>query len=314
MADDRFDSYIAAGAERLEASLGAEAPALAMGGLAWLRSLTRTGRLADYFRHPNRFPVLRLPWWAVESAAAEPSCERPDLVGDITYGSMAGYYYIRLIDDLVDHDPGVSLDLLPLAAFFHTEFHGIYHRHFPPDSEFWPVFRTRWLRLADAMVARIEPGADPAESLLRRATATIGAVVIPLRALTLGFGVPERFPRWEPVVLELARIEQLIDDLVDWQVDLERDLPNLLLVEGVRRARHGEPVAAWVVREGYGWGLEAAGNRISALHEAAAAFDSPSLLEFLALRQAFLRGLETETGPGRAAFAALAKEFGANWA
>ncbi len=297
---------IEAGAARLDQTIRSDSPNLAGPALAWMQSLTLTGRLADYFLHPARFPMLRLPGWAVEPEVRH----HQDLFADTIYSTICGYYHIRLLDDIVDRQPGAPLDLLPLTALLHTEFHGTYQRHFPAGSAFWPVFRTRWLGLADATVLRPADGMPSPAALLDRAAATIGAVVIPLAALTLGIGVPERFEQWEPVVLEVARAEQLMDDIIDWQQDEERGQPNLLLVEGRDRARPGEPVAAWVVREGYRWGLAAASQRFDRIGADAARLGSAPLMEFLEHRCRLMARLEAETGPGLAQLAQLSALFG----
>ena len=303
--DPLVHELIEAGAARLEETIRTETPGLAEPALAWIRSLTLTNRLADYFHHPLRFPMLRLPGWAVEHEAPNHRA----LFADTIYSTMAGYYHIRLLDDLVDRQTGAPLELLPLAALFHTEFQSAYLPHFPAASPFWPVFRHRWLGLADATVARPAPGPDQAAALFARATATVGAVVIPLRALTLGMGVPERFDQWEPVVLELARIDQLMDDVLDWQPDLARSQPNLLLADGAERAQPGESSAAWVVREGYRRGLAAVRKRLNELTPAATALGSAPLLGFLAGRRAAADALEDETSAGLAQLASLAVWF-----
>lgn len=294
---------VEAGAERLEATLRAGMPGSADRAMTWLRGLTVSGRLADYFLHPTRFPMVRLPVWAIEPEARHHRA----LVADTIYSTMAGYYHIRLLDDVMDRMPEAPLDLLPLAALFHLEFQSAYQPHFAADSPFWAEFRGRWLGLADWTVPR--RGTDAIGPLQERAGATVGAVVIPLRALTLGVGAAGRFEQWEPVVLELARIEQWIDDIVDWQQDLERGQPNLLLAAGTDRARVGEGQAAWVVREGYGWGLASAQQRLGAVVPAAVALGSAPLAAFLASRQVALSDLAERTAAGLEGLASLARIF-----
>lgn len=303
---DLLSRAVEAGAARLEHALGSELPATAPAAFAWLRSLTAAGRLADYFRHPSRFPMLALPWWA----AGPDRDDDFEFHADIVASTMAGYYYVRLIDDLVDRQPGVSINLLPLTALLHTEFETPYRRHFPPASPFWPLFRSAWLASADAMVPGAGGSALSPEALLERATATIGAVVIPLRAVTLATGVADRFEPWREVVFDLARAEQLLDDLVDWQVDCDRSLPNILLAEAGRRSRPDEAAPAWMVREGYRWGLTAVKERLAALAGPVAALGSAPLAEFLAARVRAVSALEEQTGAGLAQFAALAEAFG----
>ncbi|MDX2057090.1 MAG: hypothetical protein SFV24_04760 [Gemmatimonadales bacterium] len=301
--DALVTDLVEAGADRLEAVIRTEMPGSAERALDWLRGLTGSGRLADYFLHPTRFPMVRLPVWAIEAEAAD----HRTLVGDTIYSTMAGYYHIRLLDDVMDRMPDAPLELLPLAGLFHLEFQSAYQPHFPAESPFWAVFRSRWLRLADWTVPPTDP--DGGKLLLERAGATVGAVVIPLRALTLGVGAPDRFERWEPVVLALARVEQWIDDVVDWQQDLDRGQPNLLLAAGATRARPGEASAAWVVREGYRWGLATARARLDELEPAARLLASAPLAAFLDRRRAALAALVARTEAGLDQLAALARSF-----
>jgi hypothetical protein len=142
-----------------------------------------------------------------------------------------------------------------------------------------------------------------------RAAATVGAVLIPLRALTLGVGASERFHQWEPVVLELARIEQLIDDVVDWQQDAEAGQPNRLVAEAARRAEPGEAPAAWVIRAGYRWGLDTARMRLDRLEPLAVGLGSVPLLGFFAARREAVASLERATAAGLAQLASLAPLF-----
>lgn len=305
--DDVLAGLIRRAAERVETGIRRETPGLAPAAFRWIGSLSPSGSLADYFSHTSRFPMLALPWWATGPDRES----RLDFHLDVVTSTMAGYCYVRLIDDLVDRQPGAMVELLPLTALLHTEFQSGYQRHFPPESPFWPVFRTAWLASADAMVASGTAAAESPEGLLERATATIGAVVIPLRAVTLASGRPERFDAWRQMVQELARIEQLIDDVVDWHADYERSLPNILLAEAVRRARPGEVVAAWVMREGYLWGLRAARERIDrALTGPAGALGSEPLVSFLSARAEAVSDLEAQTVKGLSQMAGLADVFG----
>lgn len=297
---DPLDPLIEAAATEIERAIAREMPGLAARARSWLRSLTTTGSIGDYYRHPRRFPMLRLPWWAVRDRAVARS-----LLADVVRSTMAGYWFIRLLDDLVDGDPRARPDLLPLSALLHLEFQAGYQRHFPPDSPFWELFRTRWVRLADA-TARPATDASP-EDLLARARATIGAVVIPLRALTFAAGVPERFEAWADGVERLAEIEQVIDDLTDWQVDFERGQPNVLVALGLRRG--GGAIPAWVVREGFRVGLDLGETLIDRARGPVAALDNGPLLAFLEGRRAALAELDAQTRPGLAQFAALSAVF-----
>lgn len=302
--DPPFDAIVEAAADRLTAVLKRETPSLGSRVLPWLGELSRTGRLVDYFTNPRRFPILLLPWWAVEDT---PSRDDRQFHEDVALSTMSGYCYIRLLDDLMDRRGVPGLDLLPAAGVFHLEFQSAYQRHFAPDSPFWDTFRTRWLQGADATHA---PATIDAAGLEARAEANLGPALIPITAACLHAGVPERIERWRPVILELARLEQFLDDVVDWQDDHERGQPNLLLAEWTAKAPSGEPALSWVVREGYVWGLETARARLSAAVGLVEPLGSQGLLRYLADRTSLVDELTRETGPGLRQLAELARVFG----
>jgi hypothetical protein len=302
--DEAFGRIVDAAADRLTGILTRETPALGARVIPWLASLSRTGKLADYFLHPRRFPMLLLPWWAVEGTRSRQDLRFHE---DVARSTMAGYCYIRLLDDLMDRRGTPGLDLLPSAGVFHLEFQSAYQEHFSPDSPFWTVFRTRWLTAADSTVAGSKAAAGELEG---RAEATLGPVLIPIAAACFHAGVPERFEAWRPAVLELARLEQFIDDVFDWQDDDARGQPNLVLAEAARRARMGETTLAWVIREGYGWALDTARARAAAAMVSVQRLGNQGLSSFVAARADLIGEIASDTAPGLAQLAGLAKAFG----
>ena len=303
--DEPFAAIVRAAGERLEATLARETPALATRVLPWLASLSRSGRLADYYMHPRRFPMLLIPWWAVEGTAS-----RDDLGfhEDLAYSTMSGYCFVRLLDDLVDQRGEPGLDLLPAAGVFHLEFQSPYQRYFPGDHPFWDLFRSRWLRAADATVPA-SPDRSPGLDLEQRAADTLGPALIPLAAACHHAGRPALFDRWRPVVLALARLEQFMDDLLDWQHDEERHQPNLVLEEAARRARTGENATAWVVRQGYVWALDTAAERIEMVAAEAGPLASGGLRRFLDVRRSVVNDFRSATAPGLRQLAELGRLF-----
>ena len=70
-----------------------------LGGHAdiWVRALAGDAPPERYFLHPRAFPAVLLPWRAEEAIHGRPSraFER-----DVIYSTVAGYYFVRLVDDL----------------------------------------------------------------------------------------------------------------------------------------------------------------------------------------------------------------------
>ena len=123
--------------ERLTSTLSAETPELARATAGWMRSLS-SAEPADYFTHPEAFPMLLLPWWMEESIIGSAD---PEFQAEIAYSSVCGYYFVRVLDDLMDGDNPPPAPVLPAMIVFHTEFQQAYGRLFPADHPFWDSFR-----------------------------------------------------------------------------------------------------------------------------------------------------------------------------
>ncbi len=95
-----------------------------MSTAGWMRSLS-TAEPADYFTHPEAFPMLLLPWWMEESISGSAD---PAFQSEIAYSSVCGYYFVRLLDDLMDGDNPPPAPVLPAMIVLHTEFQQTYGR------------------------------------------------------------------------------------------------------------------------------------------------------------------------------------------
>lgn len=301
--DDQLAGLVHAGARRIEDTLTSQTPGLAEQVLPWMKSLTRTGALEDYFTQFRRFPMLLIPWWA---AGPERSGDL-GFHGDVVYSTMNGYYYIRLIDDLVDRRGEPGLDLLPVAAVFHTEFQSPYFEYFPHDSVFWNVFRTSWLEGVDA--GAVAPPVFDIDSFRDWAGRLLGAVLTPLAAVCERSEDEARFDRWRPVVLDVCRLEQLLDDTLDWHHDAEHRLPNLLLSEATRRGQKADIPLEWVVDEGYRWALETADSWNESLRADVAGLGCEPLERFVEQRAHMIADLRVTTDPGLRELSALKTAF-----
>src|SRR6187399_834062 len=86
---------------RSQTRLRSNAPTLAAHARSWQRELTGGAAPEAYFLHPEAFPLVLLPWW-LESTIHEP--RSAGFQRDVVYSSVSGYYFVRMIDDLMDHD------------------------------------------------------------------------------------------------------------------------------------------------------------------------------------------------------------------
>jgi hypothetical protein len=271
---------------------------------AWLQQLAASADPADYFRHPLAFPALNLPHWLAQSLY--PDSNAP-LEADIVYSTVNGYYYIRLVDNVMDGHATVERELLPAAGFFHTQFQGAYQPHFAAGHPFWEVFRETWFRAAevtlrDALLADVD-----AAAFWQVAAQKVSAVKIPLAAAAFFYNQPERLPPWLRFVERLGGWHQMWNDVFDWHKDLKYGVRTYFLAEAVRRKRAAETVSAWAVREGVAWGLATLNEWLADLRDLARPLQSAPVLAYLAERESLLQKRQAQTAADLERWARLAQ-------
>jgi len=146
--DDQLQKLVSDACARIHAKLTRHAPFLGEQVRGWMAQLSPTGNASDYFLLPRMFPLLRLPLWVAKSFAAEAESE---FLADVIYSTVNGYYYIRLLDNLMDGHGTNELEILPATAFFHTEFQATYQKYFEAAHPFWEMFRSAWFSASDAV-------------------------------------------------------------------------------------------------------------------------------------------------------------------
>src|SRR5690348_3037394 len=98
--DEEVRQLVIHACARIENELVLSAPFLGELVCGWMSALSPTGKAADYFLQPGSFPLLYLPCWAARSFTVEPYAA---FLSDVVYSTINGYYYIRLLDNLMDN-------------------------------------------------------------------------------------------------------------------------------------------------------------------------------------------------------------------
>jgi hypothetical protein len=295
------DALISSAVERLSARL-VPTPVLHQRAVDWMQQLSPTGEAAAYFRQPRAWPLLTLPAWVEESLGA---VSDPAFQADLVYSSIAGYYHIRLVDDLMDHDAAARLDLLPLSGVLHSEFQGTYARYFPPDHFFWFRFAELWYGAAEATVADASLRNISLAEFRSVSALKVSPGKIPVMAVLCRHDRADLLPAWFDLCDRLAAIVQMSDDLFDWQVDLDRpERTTYFLSEADRRRARAESRTAWILREGFDWGVTTLLDWLADLRQRATSLRSPALDRHLAWREAALAEAAATLRPGFQALAA----------
>ena len=243
----------------------------------WMDHLSPSGDAPDYFLQASMFPMLLLPAWMSRSLDAWDE----EFQSQLVYSSVNAYYSIRLLDNVMDGHGSCEKELLPLSAFFHAEFQGTYQRYFDFSHPFWNCFHSLWLETADAVVRETEITSLDFVTFRKIAARKLSAAKIPLVAVHHRLGKRPDLAPWVAFCDELAAWWQFLDDLMDWYIDAQRGAVTCFLSEAERRKDPDEPVARWVVREGFLWGVDKLEEWMGNLKRAARELGSHEAGEFL---------------------------------
>ena len=225
-----------------------------------MKSLSATGDAPDYFMQPRMFPMLLLPWWMAESC--EQKLDR-GFQSDVVYSTLNGYYYIRLLDNLMDGHGSVELALLPAAAFFHSEFLLTYQKYFDANHPFWPAFRSAWFSSSEAIASEASVVCFDEDAFRQISAQKLCAARIPLAATSYFYRDMESMKPWLEFTAALASWSQMLDDLFDWHRDLRGKKDSYVLSQARQHKREGETVESWMARTGIRLGHECA-SRLAA--------------------------------------------------
>lgn len=266
---------------RLNRELRARLPLTADAGWEWIREQSFTGSASGAFRDLRAHIVL-FPFLATRSGweAADLKFE-----ADLIFSTINGYYYCRLLDDVMDGHGEGTKRLAPLLGFFHMNFQAPYAGWFAPQHPFHEEFRENWLAMADATCAGVELEAIDEDRFVRVASRKIAGIEVPLAAACFyHFGV-SRVRQWSGMFRAFACFNEMQDAMFDWQQDLSPAEPTYLTSEAARRKGASESAAAWIVREGLEWADKTASGWMREAQTRAALLDSPELCAFLRFRE-----------------------------
>jgi hypothetical protein len=260
-----------------------------------MKSLSVSGDAPDYFMQPRMFPMLLLPWWMAGSG--ERKLDRA-FQSDVVYSTLNGYYYIRLLDNLMDGHGSVELALLPAAAFFHSEFLLTYQKYFDANHPFWPVFRSAWFSSSEAIASEESVACFDEDAFRQISVQKLCAARIPLAATSYFYRDVESVKPWLEFTAALASWSQMLDDVFDWHRDLRDKKDSYVLSQARRHKREGETVEAWMARTGFDWGMSVLSGWLPELRRLAQPLRSAALNRYLDLREEMLEEDKAKLGAG----------------
>lgn len=286
----------------------ASAPAMARRTIPWMSQLTQSGQPEDRFKHPEMFPMLQLPWW-LASTLSDPI--EIEFHSDIVYSTINGYYYIRLIDNVMDREGTAEIDLLPAAAFFHTRFQDAYVQYFDTRHAFWQGFRALWFGASEAILREASTEVIDRECFLAVSAKKISPAKIPILAVCYRDDRQDLIEPWSRFCDLLARWCQLVDDLFDWPCDLSRRATaTYLLSEASKRKHPEEPVACWLARQGFRWAMGELDLWMRQLRALSKELNSADAQRYLDVRHSLLHRRSREVAKGLQRLAELWRHAG----
>jgi len=262
---------------RLMQRLKRNAPVLGEHADEWMRALAGDAPPERYFLHPRAFPAVLLPWLLETAIRRQPSRA---FQRDVVYSTITGYYFVRLTDDLMDGEP-VAAPVVPLLIVLHAEFEQTYHRHFPARHPFWDVLARSSYQAAETASKDAGERHITREHFLANSARKVAGAKIPIAAVCHRYDRSDLIAPWSDFVDLLGRWHQMLNDMLGWNRDLQRETPTYFLSEGVARAGPGGSIAEWVVSEGYQWGMGQLGPWMTDLKAAARELGSPALVTYL---------------------------------
>jgi hypothetical protein len=302
-----FDQPLSECVDRAIARLEVCPYAPAAGGAlrSWAAHLSSTARARDYFDDGLSVMFL-VPWWLEKRIRSVPDIRFQERLVE---SSVNAYYFVRLIDNVMDENAERERNLLPLLGLLHSAFIRPYFDLFPADAAFWDHFDRHWGATMEAAFRDKRLTSLSADDFVKVAAQKTAGVKIPLAAVCCRYERVDLLQPWSAFYDRLAQWQQMANDTFDWIRDLRHGNTTFFLSEGYRQKRTSESVSGWVVRGGFAWAVDWLHDAMWDVRREAAQLDCPELERFLEYRDAEVRDRELEVTSKLAQVAWVADAF-----
>lgn len=288
--DPEIIQFIDAATKRLLTEIERHFPSIQETALQWVKMLSATGQPEEYYKALEAHPIILLPWWAEKKLNASPDL---DFHADLAYSTISIYYFVRVIDNIMDQEQTVETQLLPILGFLHTQWHYTFQRYFEYGHPFWDTFRRTWFEAWEIAIRDIRFEQIDRETFLQTSSQKSHAATIPIAAVLYRYHQFQVLEAWRTFFRRFQCFHQMHNDLFGWIKDLQHRAVTYFLSEAARRKSPDESIPNWVTREGFMWGLEEVHAFFRQTREAAKALDNPDLERYLDTRETLI-GERTE--------------------
>jgi hypothetical protein len=294
MYDQELSSIVDATFSRIQAEMEQTAPFMAKRVHDWVTDLYGAKPEAR-FKHPIAFPMLLFPWWLEKTVHQHPDTA---FQADLVYSTVNGYYFIRLIDNLMDGHATDELKLLPALGFFHTQFQAAYQRHFDDGHPFWGFFERVWFQSAEVTIRDADLADLTREQFIRVAAKKTCAAQIPMAAVCYRYERQDLIAAWSRFLDLFGRWHQMWNDVFTWRRDIQNGTRTYFVSEAYRRKGATQSASEWVIWEGLDWGIDLLQEWMDDLRAVARHLRSEDLADYLAEREAMLAEQREQVAAG----------------
>lgn len=306
MTEKTLDTDLEDAISRLTNELFDKTPLVADKLLEWMKALGNSEDPADYFRHPRSFPMLLLPRWFATVKGVMPDTE---FQTDLVHSTVCGYYYIRLIDNVMDKKTTDEKKLLPAVGILYFGFISFYTKYFRFDHPFWRNFEECSSTAVESTIRDALLDVVSKEDFILISSNKTCVARIPLYAVAHRHNGTDEVAPWISFVNQLAGWYQMVNDLYDWMNDSHLGIKTYFLSEGLRRKKNSQSLASWVIDEGFDWGISMLTEQMRDLKQMASKLSSPELLSFLEKRHGFFLQRSAKVASGLKGISSLVAAF-----
>ena len=305
--DPKLIRIIGSADRRIKSDLRRTAPFMAEKTESWMRHCYGEVALSDYFSHPEAYPMFLLPWLLEETIVPDHDLE---FQSNVVYSTLNGFHYIRLIDNLMDGDVTSELELLPVLAYFHSNFQSPYQRYFEFGHPFWSTFASVWLETAEVTCRDGDCQQIGRDDFVQVSAKKTGATKIPVAGVCYKHSREDLLPLWSQFIDTFGCWNQMQNDLFDWRTDLSKNVATYFTSEAKRRKRAEEAEAEWVMREGFDWGINELAAWSSEMRTLGRELQTKLLIAYLDNREAVIAERSVAVAEGFAEWSKLVAVLG----
>lgn len=278
--DPDLENIVIRAAARLENYVEKHSPFLGEIFSNWIRKLSENIRSETYFTHPQGFPLIVFPWLLKKTYTKTTDT---DFHETLVYSSMSGYYFIRIVDNIMDEMESKYTKFLPLAGLLHNQFQHPYGKYFAHGHPFWGIFEKYWSKTAESAIKDSALSRITFDDFRDISSKKVCAGKIPLYAVAFRAGHSEIPEQWHKLFDLFSMWHQMNNDFTDWNRDMKKNRNTYILSEAARRKNENENIALWMCREGAAHIIELMRGWMNEMIDLSTRMNCPEL-------EAYLRG------------------------